>query len=51
MSKQEFSFNIRLSEAIRTRADYTYKISSTMISIACSGLGLRPVNEDLKAVF
>jgi hypothetical protein len=39
MSKQEISFNTKLSEQIKTRADFTYKISPTVVSIFDTGLG------------
>jgi hypothetical protein len=50
MSKQEITFNTKLSEAPRTRADFTYKITPTMISITDTGLGKCSVAEDIEAV-
>ena len=50
MSNHEISFNTKLSDPIRTRTDFTYKITSTTISIVDTGLGQRSVNEDIEAV-
>jgi hypothetical protein len=50
MSSHEITFNINLSEAPRTRADFIYKITPTLISITDTGLGQRPVTEDIEAV-
>ena len=50
MSKQEITFNTKLSEAPRTRADFTYNITPAMISITDTGLGKCPVIEDIEAV-
>jgi hypothetical protein len=50
MSSHEISFNTDLSEAPRTRADFTYKISPSVISITDTGLGKCSVTEDIKAV-
>ena len=50
MSKQEISFNTKLSEQIKTRADFSYKISPTVVSIFDTGLGQRSVTEDIEAV-
>jgi len=50
MSKHEISFDPNLSDAIRTRADFTYKIAPTVISITDTGLGTRAVTEDIEAV-
>jgi hypothetical protein len=35
----EIAFDTNLSEPIRTRADFTYKITPTVISIVDTGLG------------
>jgi len=50
MSNHEISFNTKLSDPIRTRTDFTYKITSTTISIVDTGLGRRSVTEDIEAV-
>jgi len=50
MSKREISFNTDLPEQIRTRADFTYKITPAVISITDSGLGKCSVTEDIEAV-
>ena len=50
MSSHEITFNTNPSEAPRTRADFTYKITPTLISISDTGLGSRPVVEDIEAV-
>ena len=50
MSRQEISFNTNLSETPRTRADFIYKISPTLISISDTGLGQRSVVEDIETV-
>jgi hypothetical protein len=50
MSSHEISFNTNLSETPRTRADFIYKISLTLISISDTGLGQRSVVEDIEAV-
>ena len=50
MSAQEITFNTNLSEAPRTRADFTYMISPTVISIVDTGLGKCSVTEDIEAV-
>ena len=50
MSNHEISFNTKLSDPIRTRADFTYKITPEVISIVDTGLGKCPVNEDIEAV-
>jgi hypothetical protein len=47
MSSNEITFNTNLSEPPRTRADFTYNIAPTMISI---GLGKCSVTEDIEAV-
>src|SRR5215475_10924895 len=46
----EITFNTKPSEAARTRADFTYKITPTLISISDTGLGSCPVTEDIEAV-
>jgi hypothetical protein len=50
MSNHEISFNTDLSEPVRTRADFTYKISPVMISIVDTGLGSCSVTEDIEAI-
>jgi len=50
MNKHEISFNTDLSELPKTRADFTYNISPTVISITDTGLGTRSVIEDIEAV-
>jgi hypothetical protein len=50
MSKHEISFDPNLSDSIRTRADFTYKITPAMISVTDIGLGQRSVTEDIEAV-
>jgi hypothetical protein len=49
MSSREISFNTNLSEPPRTRADFIYKITPTVISINDTGLGSRSVAEDIEA--
>ena len=39
MSKHEISFDPNLSDSIRTRTDFTYKITPDLISITDTGLG------------
>jgi len=50
MSSHEITFNTNLSEPPRTQADFTYKITPTVISITDTGLGSRSVTEDIEAV-
>jgi hypothetical protein len=50
MSSHEISFNTNLSEPIRTRADFTYKITPIVISIVDTCLGKCLVSEDIEAV-
>jgi hypothetical protein len=50
MSNHEITFNTKLSEAVRTRADFTYNISPTVISVVDTDLGQRSVTEDIEAV-
>src|SRR5262249_49515883 len=50
MSSHEITFNTKVSEAPRTQADFTYKITPTVISIFDTGLGSRSVTEDIEAV-
>ena len=50
MSSHEITFDTNLSELPRTRADFTYKITPTVISITDIGLGQRSVTEDIEAV-
>jgi hypothetical protein len=42
MSNHEISLNSRLSDQVRTQADFTYKITPTVISITDTGLGNAP---------
>jgi hypothetical protein len=46
----ELTFNTNLSEPPRTRADFTYKITPTVISISDTGLGSRSVLKDIESV-
>src|SRR5262245_26329895 len=48
MSSHEISFN--LSEPFKTKADFTYKITPTLISIVDTGSGKCSVAEDIEAV-
>ena len=50
MRRHEITFNTNPSEAPRARADFTYKITPTMISITGTGLGSCPVIEEIEAV-
>jgi hypothetical protein len=50
MSNHEISFNTRLSDPIRTRADFIYNITPAMISISDTGLDKCSVGEDIEAV-
>jgi hypothetical protein len=50
MSSHEISSNTNLSDPIRTRADFTYKITPILISITDTGLGSRSVADDAEAV-
>jgi hypothetical protein len=50
MNSNEISFNTDLPESIRTRADFTYNITPTMISITDTGLGKCSITEDIEAV-
>jgi hypothetical protein len=50
MSSHEITVNTNLSEAPRTRADFTYKSTPTVISVFDTGLGSRAVTEDIEAV-
>jgi hypothetical protein len=50
MNRNEISFDSKRSESIRTRADFTYKITATTISITDIGLGKQSVVEDIEAV-
>jgi hypothetical protein len=47
MSNHEITFNTNLPEEVRTRADFTYKITPMVISITDTGLGSRPVTGDI----
>jgi len=46
----EITFNTNLSELPRTRADFSYRIRPTLISITDTGLGSHSVFEDIEAV-
>ena len=46
----EISFNTNLSDQVKTRAHFTYKITPALISITDTGLGSRSVLEDFEAV-
>ena len=50
MSNHEITFNTNLSDQVRTRADFTYKITPVMISITDTGLDKCPLTEDIEAV-
>src|SRR5215471_9906654 len=50
MSNHNISFNTNVADTPRTRADFTYKIRPTLISITDTGLGSQAVTEDIKAV-
>src|SRR6266478_9919988 len=50
MTNHEISFNTRLSDQVRTQADFTYKITPTVISIVDTGLGRWSVSDDIEAV-
>jgi len=50
MSSHEITFNTNLSEPPRTQADFTYKISPTVISFSDTGLDKCSVAEDIEAV-
>jgi hypothetical protein len=39
MSGKEISFNTRLSEQVKTPADFTYNITPALISVTDTGLG------------
>jgi hypothetical protein len=49
MNKNEITFDTNLSELPRARADFTYKISPSVISIVDTGLGKCSVIEDIEA--
>jgi hypothetical protein len=50
MSNHEITFNTDLSEPVRTRADFTYKITPEVISIVDTGLDQCSVTDDIEAV-
>ena len=50
MSSHEITFNTNLSETPRTRADFIYKISPTLISITDTSLGQRLGTEDIELI-
>jgi hypothetical protein len=47
---QKISFNTDFSDPNKTRADFIYKITPTLISIIDTGLGQCSVTEDIEAV-
>ena len=50
MSSHEITFNTDFSDQIRIQADFTYKITSDVISIVDTGLGKCSVAEDIEGV-
>jgi hypothetical protein len=50
MSNQEIAFNTELPQQVRTRADFTHKITPEVISIVDTGLGQCSVTDDIEAV-
>jgi hypothetical protein len=50
MSEHEITFDANLSEPVRTRADFTYKITPDLIAITDTGLGSRSVLKDIEAL-
>jgi hypothetical protein len=50
MSTHEITFNTNRSEPLRTRADFTYRISPTVISIVAPASARAPVTDDIEAV-
>jgi len=50
MRDNQITFNTNLLDPMRTRADFIYKVNPTLISITDTGLGQRPVTEDIEAV-
>jgi hypothetical protein len=50
ISNHEITFNTNLPEEVKTRADFTYKITPRVISIVDTGLGSRSVSQDIEAV-
>jgi len=50
MNTHEITFDTNSSGAPTTRADFTYRIRPTLISITDTGLGSHAVTEDIKAV-
>jgi hypothetical protein len=50
MSNHEITFNTNLPEEVRTRADFSYKITPAVISITDTGLGRCSVADDIEAV-
>ena len=50
MRDNQITFNTNLLDPMRTRADFIYKLNPTLISITDTGLGQRPVTEDIEAV-
>src|SRR5215471_15911027 len=50
MNTHEITFDTNSSGAPRTRADFTYRIRPTLISITDTGLGSHTVTDDIEAV-
>jgi hypothetical protein len=50
MSKHEITFYTNLPEEVRTRADFTHKITPKLVSVTDTGLGSRSLTEDIEAV-
>src|SRR5215472_8114268 len=50
MNTHEITFDTNSSGAPTTRADFTYRIRPTLISITDTGLGSHAVTENIKAV-
>ena len=50
MTNHEISFNTNLSEPVRAWADFSYKITPTVISIVDTDLGKCSVTADIEAV-
>jgi hypothetical protein len=50
MSGKEIGFNTNLSEPVKTRADFTYKITPNTISIIDTNLDKLSVTKDIDAV-
>ena len=50
MNTHEITFDTNSSGAPATRADFTYRIRPTLISITDTGLGSHTVTDDIEAV-